>query len=213
MAFVFPQLYPILDSSVLPAGGRAAFLDTLGRSLADAGVTLIEYRNKTASDAEILADAAVLRAVLPAGQVRLILDDRAHLVGEAGFDGVHVDAGDMTPAEARALLGAEAIIGTFGGSQAILPGVLAEPASYFSIGPVGLTTTKQTSNPPIGVEGVRSLRAQAGPEPVLSAAGGVTLDLAPQILAAGANMLAVSAAIFRAADPAAEFRRWRQALA
>lgn len=208
MAFVFPKIYPILDASVIPAEGRAAFLDRLGRGLADAGVTLLEYRNKSGADAELLADAAVLRAALPAGQVRLVVDDRADLVTRIGFDGVHVDAGDRTPAEARALLGAEAIIGTFGGSEAMEPGVLAEPADYFSIGPVARTTTKQTEKAPIGVEGVRRLRAEAGPGPRLSAAGGITLAVAPQLIEAGANLVAVSAAIFHAADPAAEFRQW-----
>jgi thiamine-phosphate pyrophosphorylase len=212
MPFAFPKLYPILDSSILPATGRAAFLDALGRSLTDVGITLLEYRNKTGSDAELLADAAILRAALPAGQVRLVLDDRADLVRQIGFDGAHVDAGDSTPSEARKLLGPDAIIGTFGGSESLLPGVLAEPADYFSIGPIAPTTTKQTSKPPIGIEGVRRLRAAAGPAAILSAAGGITPEIAPQLISAGASMLAVSAAIFRTADPAAEFRRWIERL-
>ena len=91
MSFSFPKIYPILDSSILPASGRAEFLRQLGASLADAGVTLLEYRNKIATDAELLADAAILRGALSVGQVRLILDDRADLVEQAGFDGAHVD--------------------------------------------------------------------------------------------------------------------------
>lgn len=213
MPFAFPKLYPILDSSILPATGRAAFLDALGRSLAHAGITLLEYRNKTGSDAELLTDAAILRAALPAGQVRLVLDDRADLVRPIGFDGAHVDAGDSTPSEARKLLGPDAIIGTFGGSESLLPAILAEPADYFSIGPVAPTTTKQTSKPPIGIEGVRRLRTEAGPAAILSAAGGITLEIAPGLIEAGASMLAVSAAIFRTPDPAAEFRRWLERLA
>src|SRR5215469_17332537 len=118
----FPKIYPILDSLVFPDSGRAAFLDRLGRSLAGSGVTLLEYRNKGADDAELLADAEVLRRTMPAGQVKLIFDDRADLVGRAGFDGVHVDAGDMSPAQARSLLGPDRIVGTFGGSENLLPG-------------------------------------------------------------------------------------------
>ena len=212
MAFSFPRIYPILDSATIPATGRAEYLQRLGRSLTDAGVTLLEYRNKTGSDAELLADAAALRAAMPAAQVKLILDDRADLVAAAGFDGVHVDAGDMPPAEARRLLGPSRIVGTFGGSDALLPGILAEPADYLAIGPVFPTTTKQTDKPPIGVEGVQRLRAQARPDTVLVAAAGITLATAAAILAAGATTVAVSAAIFRADDPAAEFRRWLQQL-
>ena len=94
-------------------------------------MTLLEYRNKTGPDSEVLADAAILRAALPAENVKLILDDRADLVERTGFDGVHVDAGDAAPAEARRLLGPRRIVGTFGGSEALLPGILKEPAGLF----------------------------------------------------------------------------------
>ena len=237
MSFSFPRVYPILDASIIPSTGRAEFLHRLGGSLAEAGVTLLEYRNKTevpnnrgpqeaafaswggngrssslgwktGSDAELLADAAALRAAMPVGQVKLILDDRVDLVEKVGFDGVHVDSGDATPAEARRLLGPERIIGTFGGGEALLPGILQTPADYFSIGPVFPTRTKQTTKPPIGVEGVRRLRAQAGSGPVLVAVAGITLDTAADVLAAGANVVAVSEALFHQPDPAAEFRRW-----
>ena len=95
---------------------------------------------------------------------------------ELGFDGVHVDAGDAAPAEARRLLGRGRIVGTFGGSEALLPGILQEPADYLSIGPVFATTTKQTTKAPIGAGGVRKLRAEAGPDAVLVAVGGVTIE-------------------------------------
>lgn len=212
MPFLFPKVYPILDVGVIPQVGRAEFLRRLSGELAEAGVTLLEYRNKTGSDAEVLADAAILRAALPAGTAKLILDDRVDLVERAGFDGAHVDAGDATPAAARRLLGPDRIVGTFGGSEALVPGILMEPADYLSIGPIFPTTTKETTKTPIGAEGVRRLREEAGPNAVLVAVGGVTLETAPEIIAAGANVVGVSAAIFRAADPAGEFRRWVDAL-
>ena len=209
---LFPRIYPILDSGVIPAVGREEFLRRLGKSLTEAGVTLLEYRNKTGSETELLADAAVLRQALPAGQVKLILDDRADLVDRLGFDGVHVDAGDVSPGDARRMVGPGRIVGTFGGSDSILPGILNEPADYFSIGPVFPTTTKETSKAPIGIEGVRRLRQQAGPEAVLVAAAGITLETALGVLEAGANTVAVAAALFSKTDPAAEFRRWMAVL-
>jgi thiamine-phosphate pyrophosphorylase len=175
-------------------------------------VTLLEYRNKTGSDAEIMADAATLRVAMPAGQVKLILDDRADLVQATDFDGVHVDGGDVSPGEARKVVGPGRIVGTFGGSDALLPGILSEPVDYLAVGPVYSTTTKQTDKTPIGPEGVRKLRAQAGPDVVLTAAAGITLATAPAVLEAGASAVAVSAAIFRATDPAAEFKRWLERL-
>src|ERR1700761_3128635 len=161
-----PKLYPILDSAILPASNRAEFLSALGQSLAAAGVTLLEYRNKTGSDAEVLADAEALRAAMPGPAIRLILDDRVHLVEQAGFDGVHVDSGDASPAEARKLLGPDRIVGTFGGGDALAARVLDQPADYFSVGPVYPTTTKQTTSSPIGPAGVRRLREAAGPDAV-----------------------------------------------
>jgi thiamine-phosphate pyrophosphorylase len=212
MAFAFPKTYPILDSSFIPSANRADFLRKLGHSLADAGITLLEYRNKIGSDGEHLADCAILRSALPAPNIKLVLDDRAHLVVEARFDGVHVDSGDRTPTEARMLLGPDCLIGTFGGCACLLPGILDEPVDYWAIGPVYATTTKQTAFNPIGPEGVRRLREDAGPDIVLTAAAGITLDNAAEVLAAGATTVAVSAALFRTADPAAEFKRWMQQL-
>ena len=213
MPFPFPKVYPILDRSVVPSDERVKFLCRLGSGLAEAGATLLEYRNKTGSDEELLADAAVLRETLPSGKVKLILDDRVDLVEATRFDGAHVDAGDAAPAEARRLLGPDRIVGTYGGTEALLPGILREPADYFSIGPVFATTTKQTTKPPIGIDGVRRLRNEAGADAVLVAVGGITLETAPAVLAAGATTLGVAAAIFRAADPVAEFRRWIKVLA
>jgi thiamine-phosphate pyrophosphorylase len=208
-SYRWPRIYPILDASFIPVTGRAEFLRRLGGSLAEAGVTLLEYRNKICDESELLADAAILRVALPAGQVKLILDDRADLIEQIGFDGVHVDAGDLKPAEARKLLGPGRIIGTFGGGAAgLLPGILEAPADYFSIGPVFATRTKQTTSPLIGMEGVRRLRAEAGTEPVLVAIGGITLATAAEALSAGATLVAIAGALFRQPDPAAEFRKW-----
>jgi thiamine-phosphate pyrophosphorylase len=217
MVFQFPRIYPILDASTIPDEGRAGFLFHLGSELAEAGVRLLEYRNKNGSDAELVADARILRVAIPAPNIKLILDDRADLVEQTGFDGVHVDTGDATPGEARRLLGSERIVGTFGGPAGkeggFIPGILEEAVDYWAIGPVFPTQTKQTSKAPIGLEGVRRLRALAGPERILTAAGGITLEMAGEVLAGGASAVAVSAALFRAADPAAEFRRWMAELA
>lgn len=197
---------------MIPTVRREEFLRRLGGELTSAGVTLLEYRNKTGSDAELLADGAILRAAMPAETVKLILDDRADLVEQIGFDGVHVDAGDVPPVEARRLLGKSRIVGTFGGSDALLPGVLDEPVDYLAVGPVYATTTKHTCKAAIGPEGVRRMRELVGPNRVLTAAAGITLATAPLVIEAGATTVAVSAAIFRADDPAAEFRKWVEAL-
>ena len=205
---ILPRLYPILDAGILPADAdaRAVFLDRLGRELASTGLTLLEYRNKTGTDAEVYADACRLRTLLPA--TRLVLDDRVDVALAAGFDGVHVDSGDLPPAAARALLPAGSIVGTSASTLESLSQAVIEPVDYVAFGPVFPTTTKQTSATPIGIEGVRRFRAAAGPSVTLVAAAGITLETASAILDAGATSVAVSAAIFRHPDPAREILRW-----
>ena len=214
MSFVLPRVYPILDVSFLPApsAARATVLDRLGRSLADAGVTLLEYRDKTGSDAQVFADARVLRAAMPGRQVRLILDDRVDVALAAGFDGAHVDAGDLPVEAARRLMGERATIGTSASGKAESIEALESDADYIAFGPVFPTTTKQTAASPIGIEGVRRFRSVAGPEARLVAAAGITLETAPAILEAGADAVAVAAAIFRCDDPAAEFQKWMKVM-
>jgi thiamine-phosphate pyrophosphorylase len=208
MSWKIPLVYPILDASFLPAEGRTGYLERLGRSLADAGVGLLEYRNKTGTDAEVLGDALVLREAMPAGQVKLVLDDRVDVALSADFDGVHVDAGDLPPAAARLLVGSGRLVGTSAGNEEQLTAALGGPVDYIAFGPVFPTTTKQTSAAPIGIDGVRSFREMAGAQATLVAAAGITLETAPLILAAGADAVAVAAALFRSGNPAEEFRRW-----
>ena len=180
--------------------------------MADAGVRLMEYRNKPGTDAEVLADARILRAAMPV--VTLVMDDRVDVALAANFDGVHVDGGDLPVVDARLLLSlnGKGIVGTSAGNEAQLAEALKSAADYIAFGPVFPTTTKQTSAPPIGWVGVRRFRELAGPDVALVAAAGITLETAPAILDAGANAVAVAAAIFRHGDPAAEFRRWMVAL-
>ena len=66
MSISFPKIYPILDSAAIPQANRKEFLHKLASELAEAGVTLLEYRNKTGSESELLTDAAILRAAFPA---------------------------------------------------------------------------------------------------------------------------------------------------
>ncbi len=214
-SYSIPNLYPILDAGILPAQAeaRVEFLTQLGRELAATDLMLLEYRNKRDTDAQVFADAQILRALLPADHVRLVLDDRVDVALAAGFDGVHVDEGDLPLLAARALLGKERIVGTSASSETALTAALAQPVDYIAFGPIFPTTTKQTDATPIGIDGVRRFRALAGNAPVLVAAAGITLDTAPAILAAGASAVAVSAAIFRAENPAAEICKWLKVLA
>src|SRR5271156_4958407 len=104
-----PCFYPILDAGFLMRAGIP--VERFARELRDAGVRFLQYRDKDASDELLLERAALLREIFPASDSCLILNDRVPLVVSTGFDGVHVGQDDVSPVEARALLGPGVMIG------------------------------------------------------------------------------------------------------
>lgn len=191
---IFPALYPILDASFLAeAEDRGLFLRRLMRELAKAGVGILQYRNKLGSEAEILTDARAMRDAA-AGRMLLILNDRPELLIDAGFDGVHVGQTDMSPAEARAIVGPKKIIGISTHNETQLRAADLEPVDYIAIGPVFATATKVNPDPVVGLEGVRSARGVT--RKPLVGIGGITTENAATVRQAGADSLAVISAIF-----------------
>jgi len=201
------RLYPILD--------RGCFADStalLGAAdaLAQAGCTLIQYRNKQGTARQMLEEARELRKRL-GEDVKLIMNDRADLCLAAGFDGVHVGQDDLSPEAARRIIGAE-----FQGRARWLgvsthnPEQLAEAdktsADYLAIGPVFATSSKANPDPVVGLEGVRQARELT--RKLLVAIGGITRANAQSVIEAGADAVAVISDLLR--DPrksAEEFLR------
>ncbi len=159
-----------------------------------AGVTLLQYRNKTGNLAEALADALVLRAAAPIGRCTLILNDYPGMVVASEFDGVHVGQTDTSPDEARLLIGAEKMLGVSTHNPEQLAAAELSAADYVAIGPVFATATKENPDPVVGLEGVR--RARAMTTKPLVAIGGITLENCRVVLDAGADSVAVISAIF-----------------
>lgn len=194
----FPALYPILDAELVLRGAHAEdrwnLLRRLVRELADAGVEVLQYRNKLDDDLLVAQDALAMRESAPL--LQLILNDRPALVGPARWDGVHVGQDDVAPAEARLLVGRRAIVGlsTHNDAQVIVAD--AQPVDYIAIGPVFATSSKSDTSPVIGLEGV--MRARELTSKPLVAIGGITLETAPSVYDAGADSVAVISAIFGA---------------
>lgn len=189
-------LYPILDAGFLPPPGlaREERLGSLMAELLAAGVTLLQYRNKTGDEDEILDDALVLRAAAPVGQCALILNDYPGLAVEAAFDGVHVGQQDIPADLARILIGDRKILGVSTHNPEQLTVAELSSADYVAIGPVFATSTKLNPDPVVGLEGVRCARAMTT-KPVV-AIGGITLENCMAVLDAGADSVAVISAIF-----------------
>ncbi|HEX4064688.1 MAG TPA: thiamine phosphate synthase [Acidobacteriaceae bacterium] len=195
----FPVLYPILDAETVLRGSAAPTkkrrwerLRSLVRELADAGVEILQYRNKDDDDVVVAEDLLAMKEA--AGTMRLILNDRAALVMAAGWGGVHVGQGDLSPMEARQMVGRGGLVGLSTHNEAQMIVANREPVDYVAIGPVFATASKFDASPVIGLEGVA--RARTLTEKPLIAIGGITRETAPAVYDAGADSVAVIGAIF-----------------
>lgn len=164
-------------------------IETFARELRAAGIRFLQYRDKDAPDEVVLVRAALLREVFPAADSCLILNDRVSLVRSAGFDGVHVGQEDLSPAEVRAALGPEMLIGVSTHSEGQLLIAADGPADYVAIGPVYATVSKLVPDPVVGLEGVRAARAMTTKP--LVAIGGISRSNCAAVMNAGADSVAV----------------------
>lgn len=187
-----PRLYPILDADALARTGVP--LVVAARTLYDAGVRWVQYRDKRASDAEVVERMRALRAIFPAGEAVLLVNDRVHLCHEVGADGVHIGQEDMAPAKARRMLGAGKLLGVSTHKVTQLrAAVKTRAADYLATGPVYGTGSKENPDPVLGLEGVRAARAITVLP--LVAIGGITAETAREVLEAGADAVAVISAL------------------
>jgi thiamine-phosphate pyrophosphorylase len=187
-----PHLYPILDAELLAA--RSLSLTAVASELRAAGVTLLQYRDKNGSPREILSACATLRKAFFSSDCRLILNDRADLALLAGFDGVHVGQDDLSPEDARRIVGPDRIVGVSTHTYEQVRIADRSCADYIAIGPVFVTRTKRNPDPVIGLEGVRHARSIT--HKPLVAIGGIARANARTVLDAGANSVAVISALF-----------------
>ena len=187
-----PRLYPILDAEALARTGVP--LARAARALHDAGVRWVQYRDKRASDAEVVERMRELRAIFRVGEAVLLLNDRVHLCEAAEADGVHIGQEDMAPAEARRMLGPSRLLGVSTHNLPQLRAALGTGApDYLAIGPVFTTSSKENPDPVVGIEGVKAARALT--RLPLVAIGGITGENAREVIEAGADAVAVISAL------------------
>ncbi|HWW96859.1 MAG TPA: thiamine phosphate synthase [Edaphobacter sp.] len=187
----FPRLYPIVDEGVLRQRGSG--VERFVTELRAAGVRLLQYRNKAGGPQEVLLNAAVIREAMVGSGCRLILNDRADLAIVAGWDGVHVGQGDLSPEDAKRVVGAERWVGVSTHTEEHVRGADASCADYVAVGPVFATGTKLDAEAVIGLEGVR--RARALTKKPIVAIGGITRANARSVIDAGADSAAVISAL------------------
>jgi thiamine-phosphate pyrophosphorylase len=130
-----------------------------------------------------------------------IVNDRCDVALAVGADGVHLGQEDLPLAEARAFLGREKLIGISTHNLAQALEAEAGGADYIGLGPIFPTPTKEKPDPVVGVAGLREVRARVR-IPIV-AIGGITARNAAEVMAAGADAVAVVSAVLAAADPKA----------
>jgi thiamine-phosphate pyrophosphorylase len=189
---------------------RPGLEELLAAALAG-GVDMVQLRDKSASDDELVRAAAVFRRLCDEHGALFWLNDRPDLVAACGADGVHVGQDDMPAWEARALAGAEVLVGLSTHSPAQLDNALgADDADQLSVGPVWATPTKE-GRPAAGLDYVRHAARVAGERPWF-AIGGIDLGNVREVTAAGASRVVVVRAIRDADDPRAAAAALRSAL-
>jgi thiamine-phosphate pyrophosphorylase len=189
---IFPQLYPLIDASVLAE--RRMSIVKFGESLREAGVTLLQYRDKEARPQMVLRNAEMIAEIFAGAGAKLIMNDRADFAMLAGFDGVHVGQGDLLPEDARRVVGVERWVGVSTHTDGQVRVADASCADYVAVGPVFATGTKLDAAPVIGLDGVRRAR-ELTKKPIV-AIGGITRANARGVIDAGADSVAVIGGLF-----------------
>lgn len=194
MNLVLPKIYPITDVSL--AG--ISHGEQVGRLIAG-GATFIQLREKHASPRDFFEAAKPAIEIARKNNVMIIINDRVDIARALGADGVHLGQDDLPPNAAREVLGPDAIIGfsTHSVEQAIDAAGLR--IDYIAIGPIFETKTKENPDPIVGLDGLAEVKKNIGNIPLV-AIGGIDLDNVLDVLAAGADSIALVSAII--GDPA-----------
>lgn len=187
------SIYLVTDDGCLQ--GRA-LLDCVREAL-EGGVTLVQYRAKTASSAEMYNEALQLKAMCDSFKVPLIINDRLDIAMAVGAAGVHLGQDDLPCAAARRILGEDYIIGVSAHNPAEAAEALERGADYLGCGAVFSTATKADVKK-LGTEGLTTICREKG-LPVVGI-GGVTADNYREVRAAGADGAAIVSGILAQPD-------------
>jgi thiamine-phosphate pyrophosphorylase len=193
------RLYVLIDGRSSPE-----VFSALAKSLIEAGVHIIQLRDKRLDDRQLLDRARLLRELTRGTNSLFIMNDRPDLAMLSQADGVHVGQEEVAVKDARRIVGPDALVGVSTHSleqarQAVLDG-----ANYIGVGPTFPSETKQFADYP-GLELLRAVAAEI--RLPAFAIGGINADNLPEVAAAGFRRVAVGGALLNAADPAMMVRK------
>jgi thiamine-phosphate pyrophosphorylase len=201
--FTLPRFYPILDTSLLKRRG----IEPVGAAeqILQAGAQILQFRHKEFYTRQIVEDMERIASLCERAHVPFVVNDRADLA--VLFRAVlHLGQEDLPPTAARRVTGRDTIIGFSTHNETQLRAAAEEPVNYLALGPIFGTASKENPDPVVGLEELRRLRAFT--KLPLVAIGGVTLSNVNDVLAAGANSVAVIGDLFTGADIGARVKEW-----
>ena len=200
------RFYPIIDSDVCADRGFEPLTVAIG--CLKGGARLLQLRVKRGPSAIFLALAdAIVAAARPFGAI-VIVNDRPDIAVMSGAGGAHVGQDDLSPDDARKVLGTAAVLGVSTHDHPQVDAALQSPADYIAVGPVFSTTTKDAG---YSARGLDLLHYAAGRGKPVVAIGGIELRSAPSVIAAGAAAVAVITDVLRD-DPEQRTRAYLAAL-
>ena len=205
MRLVLPRLYVILDAALLTVPETECT-----QRLADAGVRLLQYRNKSASSRQLVESSKRLTSQLAPQGVTFVVNDRADVTSAVEAAGVHLGQDDLSVEAARRVIGTEKWVGVSTHNLEQFERNAATSADYIAVGPVFCTSTKTNPDPVVGIDFIRRVRTLTS-KPIV-AIGGITLDRAAEVIRAGADSVAVASDILRAPDPGWRARQYIELL-
>ena len=201
-----------LNAIVDPERAGGQNLANLATRCARGGATLVQLRDKHSETRKMVEEARAIKQVLAPLAVPLVINDRLDVAMAAGADGVHLGQDDMAVEDARRLLGPKAIIGLSIKSVGEAEAARLDLINYVGTGGVYATSSKQQKNAPIGPEGLARILAtlrQRAPDMPVCGIAGIDASNAAEVIAAGADGIAVISALSLAADPEAAARELR----
>jgi thiamine-phosphate pyrophosphorylase len=163
-----------------------------------AGVKLVQYRNKTGSMKDAYEVACTLREIAKEWGMVFLVNDRCDLAMAVEADGVHLGQTDLPLALARNLVGHDMLIGASTHNSEQVQKATEEGADYLGFGPIFPTGTKSNHDPVVGIQGLKHVRGLT-PLPVF-AIGGIMPEFVTELCQAGANGVAVASGILDARD-------------
>ena len=205
-----PRLYAIVDADMCASAGRAPI--DVARAFLGAGARLLQLRFKAMAGGPFLELARAILEDANAAGATLIINDRADIAALSNATGLHLGQADLSPADARAVVGSSTILGLSTHTREQWEQAFREPISYAAIGPVFGSATKQTGYEAIGLGVVREMSnaARASGLPAV-AIGGITIENAASVIEAGAASVAVITDLLKG-DPEARCRGFIQTL-